>query len=201
MHTKRKMLWFRWTYFFVTAAYVVLTLVVFICMLAHKWGMNYQDVDGTGGWLELMIIGIIGFILIFLFALVQDLFIVNSIRQNDSAIFDGLCYRERDRLCNKLALWTTAIIGIIFLGLGLWFFIGAYLPTLDFFKYTAIPDWGNWGNPKDYGISLAGLGYWGNEIYLMVIMISLLVVIDCAAILIYMAMFRRDYLIGKIKRK
>ncbi len=201
MHTKRKMLWFRWTYFFVTAAYVVLTLVVFICMLAHKWGMNYQDVDGTGGWMELMIIGIIGFILIFLFAVVQDLFIVNSIRQNDSAIFDGLCYRERDRMCNKLALWTTAIIGIIFLGLGLWFFIGAYLPTLDFFKNTAIPNWGNWGNPKDYGVSLAGLGYWGNEIYLMVIMISLLVVIDCVAILVYMGMFRRDYLIGKIKRK
>ncbi len=184
-----------------TAAYVVLTLVVFICMLAHKWGMNYQDVDGTGGWMELMIIGIIGFILIFLFAVVQDLFIVNSIRQNDSAIFDGLCYRERDRMCNKLALWTTAIIGIIFLGLGLWFFIGAYLPTLDFFKNTAIPNWGNWGNPKDYGVSLAGLGYWGNEIYLMVIMISLLVVIDCVAILVYMGMFRRDYLIGKIKRK
>ncbi len=179
MHTKRKQLIYRIIFFLVTTAYVVLTVVCFVQMLAHHWGMNYKD-EGEGASIELMIIGIAGFILLFVYGVAQALFIINSMMTKHSAIFDGLCYRERDRLTNKLTVSVTSVLGAIAGGVGLWFYITGFLPTLN--------------GQMPY----AGLSDWGNELFLLMVMFCLIIFIDCVAILIYMVTFRRDYLIGNI---
>ncbi|MCD8195474.1 MAG: alkaline shock response membrane anchor protein AmaP [Coprobacillus sp.] len=112
----------------------------------------------------------IAFGVLAVFGLCQSIIVCASF-WNGTMLMDSLCFSDRTKRINWLAFWIT--LGLLIVSIGLWLFA-------FFWK------WYNLGSMV-----------W--ELCYIILSMLGMIIVDCAFILIYMATFRRDFLVGNIR--